>query len=145
MAHARRSWWGWLHAWVAACGLMVANLASAQVVGQVYEGALPTDQGYEVPLPEARWRVTQTADRPHAGVTMRVVALRNEAPQAQLPYLFVRYALQPTSWSSPCDRSSDHAFDISRHWTLPNQLLNRCSRKFVATLPSAASAGWWEA
>lgn len=125
--------------------LMAAAAAGAQpVVGRIYEGSLPTERGYDVPLPEARWRVTHVADRPNTGFTLRVVVLRNQVPKAQLPYLFVRYALQDGSWTSPCDRDAASAFDVDRHWTLPNQILNKCSRKFVTSLPGAASTGWWE-
>lgn len=122
--------------------LAPGGAARAQVsVGQVVEETLPTEQGYSIPLPQARWRVTQVSVRRDFGNPVRVVALRNEAPSPLMPYLFIRYSTEGRSWTLNCAQGQSGAFAVDAFGTLPNQLVNKCARSFATTLPGTDP--WW--
>ncbi len=133
-----------LGALVSACCMAVAGPAAAQpVVGQVLEQAMPTGRGYDIPLPEARWRVTAVADMNHGGNDFRVVTLRDVEPQARMPYLFIRHAMLPAEWTSPCEKLHPGAFNVNRYFTRSNELFTRCSRLFPSELPKPDASDWW--
>ncbi len=126
-------------------GLMGADVWAQPSVGAKVSGQLPTDRGFTIPLPPGSWTVTLVTDNQGRGYDFKVVALRNETPDHVVPYLFVRWANKAEPWDDFCsDGNNAAAFGINRLGTQSSQLIQRCARLFVGSIPSATAGGWWK-
>lgn len=123
----------------------IPSARAQPAVGTVFQGTVPTEAGFDIPLPASRWRLTHVTEQRFPDYSIRILVLRSEQAQASVPYLTLRYSLQNRTWSSPCDLQPGSSFFLDRFGTLSNQLLGKCSRNFVAGLPRAtATDPWWK-
>lgn len=143
-----RAAWAWVLASLLALLLALGWAPSARAqpaVGTVFQGTVPTEAGFDIPLPAARWRLTHVTEQRFSDYSIKILVLRSEQARASVPYLMLRYSLQSRTWSSPCDLPPGSSFFVDRFGTLSNQLLGKCSRSFVAGLPRATSTdAWWK-
>lgn len=126
-------------------GLVQSVVQAQPAVGARLSGQVPTDRGFTIPLPPGSWTVTLVTDSQGRGYDFKVVALRNDTPDHVVPYLFVRWANKAETWEDFCvDSNNAAAFGTNRLGTQSSQLIQRCARLFVGSIPAANATGWWK-
>lgn len=138
-----------MRTFIAVCFLVFGVLPSVvqaqPAVGTRLSGQVPTDRGFTIPLPPGSWTVTLVTDNQGRGYDFKVVALRNDTPDHVVPYLFVRWANKAETWEDFClDSNNAAAFGTNRLGTQSSQLIQRCARLFVGSIPAANATGWWK-
>lgn len=146
---AFRHWLG-LCIWVWACTLGIAHAQPA--VGSIQKDYLALGEGRSVPLPPGQWQMTRKASIPRRGFEWEAMVFRNMDANAVFPFIVVRHSPTAVKWGhTPCtaDASSRTHFLLSHHGTLPNGLINKCSRLFqIDNISSwlnspSTKVDWW--
>ena len=134
--------------WV--CGVPTAQ--AQPTVGAVYKDHLVLSGDAGTPLPPGQWQVTRTASIPRTGFNWDVLVLKNSSPDADIPFMVVRYTRSGVKWgatSCSSDPSNIYHFLVSLHGTSPNGLINKCSRVFQLgnmsnwLVNTATQSEWW--
>ena len=118
---------------LAALTLAVALPAAAQpAVGSIHRNLVPLGSGSSVALPEGSWELTHSAPYTTvAGTAWQLYVLRNQSPDAGIPYLVVRHSTTSRRWgATSCESQNPFHFMVNQHGTRSNDLLNKCSRFF---------------
>lgn len=119
------------HAWfVLALGSQVA--LAQPVVGQTYKDFVPMGSGASVPLPEGIWKSTHTDEKSYPGEVWQVHVLKNQLPDAKVPYLVIRHETLSRPWGATSCQSSKNPnqYMVDTHGTPANALLQKCTRLF---------------
>ena len=126
--------------------------------GSTYRDHLPLGGGASAPLPEGVWRVTHVSALPFTRGPnyWDVYSLKNETPNAKVPFLVVRQSRLQERWGNTnCHSSNANQFLVSEHGTRSNEIINKCSRVFAIgnviewknvadwTSASKSSRDWW--
>lgn len=134
--------------WAGAVGTVVAQPS----VGAVYKDHLVLPGDRSTPLPPGLWQVTRTASIPRPGFNWEALVLKNSSPEAEIPFMVVRYTPSSVKWGATAcstDVSSIYHFLVSLHGSTPNGLINKCSRVFQLgnisnwLVTTAAQSEWW--
>lgn len=114
------------------CVTCLAVPAMAQPVKRsVYKDFLPMGSGASVALPEGSWTVTHIGNLSYPREEWETFTLKNQLPDAKVPFLVVRQTTRPGRWGNTgCQSSNPHQYMVNEHGTQINQLLNKCSRMF---------------
>lgn len=144
---------------LAALTLAIALPAAAQpAVGSIHRDFLPLGSGSSVALPEGSWELTVNAPYTSASnVSWQLYVLKNQSPDAGIPYLLVRHSTVAVRWGSTACQTltnSSH-FLVNEHGTRSSELLNKCSRFFAigdvkglieqfAQHNDPATRAWWK-
>jgi len=136
---------------------VLSPVAMAQpVVGQTYKEVLPMGSGTSVPLPEGLWKSTHNDSLTFASEVWEVYVLRNQTPDAKVPYLVVRHETLPRPWGSTNCLSSKNPnqFMVDSHGTTASTLVQKCSRLFgigdfqawknFESWTSVPDKNWWK-
>ena len=129
-----------------------AESIGSPLVGNSYSQFIPTEMGYQIPLPNGKWEVTAIRIREQPIVndnTTKHLVLKNHDVNAVIPYMVVRYAtvIRGTKWSGNCDRIPKVMFAYSMHGTNRNQLFQKCQMFWAEVLPRAHwenNDEWWK-
>ncbi|MEY4711718.1 MAG: hypothetical protein RIS88_1168, partial [Pseudomonadota bacterium] len=110
-----------------------------------------------VALPDGSWEVTLSGTYSSVtNVPWLVYTLKNQSPDATIPYLVVRHSATSARWGGTgCQNLRATHFMPNEHGTRPSEILNKCSRFFsigdvkawVEGLTQHADAGtraWWQ-
>jgi hypothetical protein len=102
------------------------------VVGQTYREVLPMGSGASVPLPEGVWKSTHNDAVTYPSEAWEIHVLKNQAPDAKVPYLVVRQETLPRPWGSTncLSSKSPNQFMVDSHGTTASTLVQKCSRLF---------------
>ncbi len=105
--------------------------ASSQVaIGQSIQDRLSIGGDAAVTIPEGQWRVAHVQFLDPDEAALSAVVLRNDAPDALVPVLVVRYALRGAERGYPCATRDSRPFVLDRHRTLESALVASCTRFF---------------
>jgi hypothetical protein len=117
----------WVFLGLMAC---LAFPAVAQPVkGSVYKDFLPMGSGASVALPEGVWEATHVGRLTYPGEEWETFTLKNQSPDAKVPFLVVRHTTTSGRWGNTgCLSKNPHQFMVNEHGTQANQVLNKCSR-----------------
>lgn len=147
-----------LHALIAVWLLATALPAAAQPAsGSVHRGFLALGSGSSVALPDGSWEVTLSTSYTSGGNTpWYIYTLKNQSPDAAIPYLVVRQSVSSARWGGTgCQNTRATHFMANEHGTRPSEIINKCSRFFsigdvkawLESLPQHADTGtraWWQ-
>jgi hypothetical protein len=116
--------------------VLMAGLAlpavAQPVKGSVYKDFLPMGSGASVALPEGVWEATHVGQLTYPGQEWETFTLKNQSPDAKVPFLVVRHTTTSGRWGNTgCLSKNPHQFMVNEHGTLPNQVVNKCSRMFT--------------
>lgn len=129
-------------------GLMVCGVLPAvaqPVKGSVYKDFLPMGSGASVALPDGAWQATQISSVAYPGTEWEAYTLKNQQPDAKVPYLVVRQTNTVGRWGNTnCLSKHPRQFLVNEHGTLSSQTLNKCSRVLpVDNLTEFVNVGVW--
>ena len=133
----------WVFLGLMAC---LAFPAVAQPVkGSVYKDFLPMGSGASVALPEGAWQATQISSVTYPGTEWEAYTLKNQQPDAKVPYLVVRQTNTVGRWGNTnCLSKHPRQFLVNEHGTISSQTLNKCSRVLpVDNLTEFVNVGAW--
>ena len=120
---------------LAALTLAIALPAAAQpAVGSIHRDFVPLGSGSSVALPEGSWELTHSAPYVSGGgAAWQAYVLKNQSPDAGIPYLVVRHSTATARWGpTACQTlSSSTHFMTNEHGTRSSEILNKCSRFFA--------------
>ena len=121
---------------LAAClGLMAclaAPVMAQPVKGATYKDFLPLGSGTSVALPEGAWQATQISTLTQPGTAWEFYTLKNQEPDAKVPFLVVRQSTTAGRWGNTgCLSSNANQFMVNEHGTRISETLNKCSRMFA--------------
>ena len=121
---------------LAAClGLMACLAVPVQaqpVKDAVYKDFLPLGSGTSVALPEGAWQATQISTLTYPGSAWEVYTLKNQEPEAKVPFLVVRQTTTAGRWGNTgCLSNNANQFMVNEHGTRISETLNKCSRMFA--------------
>ncbi len=120
---------------LAALTLAIALPAAAQpAVGSIHRDFVPLGSGSSVALPEGSWELTHSAPYVSGGgAAWQAYVLKNQSPDAGIPYLVVRHSTATARWgATACQTlSSSTHFMTNEHGTRASEILNKCSRFFA--------------
>lgn len=143
--------------------LVVAAASSAKPVkGAVYKDFLPLGAGVSVPLPEGTWQATHVSSFNHPGdgqtaitvssvpsylrlgYVLETYTLKNQQPDAQVPFVVVRQSTTVSKWvNTPCASNNALQFMANEHGSTSSQLFNKCSRMFaIGNFESWQALSW---
>ncbi len=133
---------------VLACPVTAAPLVNP-LVGDFYSEFVPTEMGYQIPLPPGKWEVTAIRVREEPKIntsTTKHVVLKNLDSLAAIPYLVVRYAtvIHGTKWASNCANIQKFVYDFSLHGTQLSQKFQKCQKFWTSSLPNSSRDEWWQ-
>ncbi len=117
---------------LAALVLAIALPAAAQpAVGSIHRDFVPLGAGSSVALPEGSWELTHSA--PYisgAGAAWQAYVLKNQSPDAGIPYLVVRHSTAAARWGSTACQTLSRSthFMTNEHGTSSSDMLNKRSR-----------------
>ncbi len=129
------------------CPVMAAPLG-APLVGDNYSQFIPTEMGYQIPLPPGKWEVTAIRIRQEPKInnnTTKHVVLKSRDSGTVFPYMVVRYAtiIHGSNWAGNCDSIEKNMFDSSMYGTSKNQTYQKCQKIWSSTLPNPTWSEWW--
>ena len=133
---------------LAAClGLMAclaAPVMAQPVKGATYKDFLPLGSGTSVALPEGAWQATQISTLTYPGAAWEVYTLKNQEPDAKVPFLVVRQTTTAGRWGNTgCLSSNANQFMVNEHGTRISETLNKCSRMFaIGNFDSWRTLAW---
>lgn len=134
--------------WAGALGRVEAQPS----VGAIFKDHLSLGSGASTPLPPGQWQLTKTANIARPGYNWDSMVLRNNSPEALIPFMVIRHVSASVKWgntSCSSDTSNANHFLVNLHGTLPNGLINKCSRVFQLgnisnwLANSATQSDWW--
>lgn len=116
--------------WVCITGLALPAMAQP-VKGSVYKDFLPMGSGASVALPEGSWEATHIGALSNPGEEWDTFTLKNQLPDAKVPFLVVRQTTNSGRWGNTgCQSKNPNQYMVNEHGTLISQLVNKCSRMF---------------
>jgi hypothetical protein len=122
--------WLLVFLWLMVCGIIPA--LAQPVKGSIYKDFMPMGSGASVALPEGVWEATHVGRLIYPGQEWETFTLKNQSPDAKVPFLVVRHTTTLGRWGNTgCLSKNPHQFMVNEHGTLPNQLVNKCSRMFT--------------
>jgi hypothetical protein len=132
---------------LAAClGLMAclaAPVMAQPVKGATYKDFLPLGSGTSVALPEGAWQATQISTLTYPGAAWEVYTLKNQEPDAKVPFLVVRQTTTAGRWGNTgCLSSNANQFMVNEHGTRISETLNKCSRVFAFNFDNWRTLSW---
>ena len=121
-----RRWFALVLVWFS-CGLV--PVMAQPTKGSVYKEFLPMGSGASVALPEGVWEATHVGRLTYPGEEWETFTLKNQSPDAKVPFLVVRHTTTSGRWGNTgCLSKNPHQFMVNEHGTQANQVLNKCSR-----------------
>lgn len=115
---------------VSMIGLTLPAMAQP-VKGSVYKDFLPMGSGASVALPEGSWEASHIGALSNPGEEWETYTLKNQLPDAKVPFLVVRQTTNSGRWGSTgCQSKNPNQYMVNEHGTLISQLVNKCSRMF---------------
>ena len=116
--------------WLMAC--LAAPVMAQPVKGSMYKDFLPLGSGSSVALPEGAWLATQISSISNPGSVWEIYTLKNQEPDAKVPFLVVRQTTTSGRWGNTnCLSSNTSQFMVNEHGTRISEILNKCSRVFA--------------
>lgn len=121
-------------------------------VGAIFKDHLSLGSGASTPLPPGQWQLTKTATIARLGFNWEVMVLKNTSRDAEIPFMVVGQMPLSLKWGSTActfDASNANHFLVNLHGTLPNGLINKCSRVFQIgnisqwLTSTATQSDWW--
>ncbi len=134
--------------WLLVCAAWMACFTSSvmaqPVKGSVYKDFLPLGSGTSVALPEGTWQATQISSVKYPGTEWEVYTLKNQQPDAKVPFLVVRQTTTSGRWGNTgCLSNSPNQFMVNEHGTRISEVLNKCSRMFaIGNFDSWRTLAW---
>ena len=61
----------------------IPSARAQPAVGTVFQGTVPTEAGFDIPLTAPRWRLTHVTEQRLPDYSIRILVLRSEQAQAQ--------------------------------------------------------------
>jgi hypothetical protein len=128
--------------WLMTC--LAAPVMAQPVKGSTYKDFLPLGSGTSVALPEGAWQATQVSTLAYPGSAWEVYTLKNQEPEAKVPFLVVRQTTTSGRWGNTgCLSSNANQFMVNEHGTRVSETLNKCSRVFaIGNFDTWKALGW---
>ena len=102
-------------------------------LGAILKDHLALGSGASIPLPAGQWQLTKIATIARTGYSWESMVLKNNSPEASIPFIVVRHVPTSVKWgntSCTSDASNANHFMVNLHGTQASGLLNKCSRIF---------------
>ncbi|PUE36982.1 caspase family protein [Limnohabitans sp. Hippo3] len=133
----------WLLVFVGLMACVILPATAQPAKGSVYRDFLPMGSGASVALPEGVWEATQVTTIDYPGSNWEVYTLKNQQPDAKVPFLIVRQTTTVGRWGNTnCLSNAPNQFMVSEHGTTSSQTLNKCSRMFAFNFDSWRTLSW---
>ena len=128
--------------WLMAC--LAAPVMAQPVKGSTYKDFLPLGSGSSVALPEGTWEATQISAITNPGSVWEIYTLKNQEPDAKVPFLVVRQTTTSGRWGNTgCLSNNIYQFMVNEHGTRISEILNKCSRVFaIGNFDSWKTLAW---
>lgn len=123
---------------------LVTPAMAQPVKSSIYKDFLPLGAGTSVALPEGVWQATQVSSLAFPGSAWEIYTLKNQEPNAKVPFLVVRQSSTVSKWGNTgCLSNNPNQFMVNEHGTRISELLNKCSRIFaIGNFDSWKTLAW---